>query len=356
MRIGIDASKLVSPKPTGVERTARLLLKNLFDLDRDNEYLLFTPQALPPEFHRPSVVEKIVPSGGFWTLLRLSEALEKEKPDLFFQPGNVLPLKLPSKVVLTIHDLAALKLSRAYPPREVVLSYLTGLQAARRASKIVAVSENTKEDLKKLFVIPERKIEVIYHGPPRGYLKKTGKTPTLVGKNFFLVVGRVELRKNILRILEAYHLYRSQGGESKLVFAGAPGFGYEKFTRRLRELELPNVVMLGFVEDGVLDGLFTNAKALVFPSLYEGFGLPILEAFSYGLPVITSNLGATKEIARDAALLVNSESVEEIASAMKKVESDVKLRELLIKRGKRRLQDFSWVKAAQKLLALFEGL
>jgi len=355
MRIGIDASKLVSPKPTGVERSTQLLLKNLFDLDQENEYLLFAPVPLK-NFEQPNVKSVVVPPAAFWTLSALPSYLEAEKAEIFFQPGNILPTRLPRKVVMTIHDLATIKLPRLYSLREVFRSYLSGLQAARRASKIVAVSQATKEDIKRFFAVPERKIEVIHHGPPRGYLRRTGKLPNQVGKDFFLVVGRMELRKNIIRILEAYSLYRKLGGGAKLVFVGPVGFGYDQFQKKMKELSLDRVVILGFADDRTMSGLLTYAKALFFPSLYEGFGLPILEAFTYGLPVVTSNLGATKEVARDAALLVNPYIIDELAHALKQVEDDKKLRELLIARGKKRLQDFSWVKAAQKLRGLFESL
>ncbi len=356
MSSAIDASKLVAKNPTGVERATALLLRHLFQLDQDNEYLLFTPRRLPADWLSPNLREVIVAPGKFWTFLRLGEALDKENPDLFFQPGNILPLKLPLKVVMTIHDLAALRLARLYPFKETLLSYLTALQAARRASKIIAVSESTGEDLRKMFAVPESKIEIIYHGPPRGYLKRAGQVPATLGKDFFLTVGRVELRKNILRLLEAFSLYQKQGGQSKLIFAGPPGFGYDRFLSTLKALKLQNVVTLGFVEENLMNGLYFHAQALVFPSLYEGFGLPILEAFSYSLPVLTGNFGATKEVAGNAALLVDPYSVAEIASGLRRLEEDTKLREALIARGKKRLQDFSWVKAAQKLKALFENL
>lgn len=358
MKIGVDASKLLESQALGVERATRFLLTQLFELDRSNEYRLFAPAALPPSWRRSNVTPVLVPTGPFWTALRLSEALVSEELDIFYQPGNILPLRLPknTKAVVTIHDLAAVAQPLLYPPKESLLSYLTVLQAARRAKRIIAVSQATAGDLSRFFALSSKRIEVIHHGPPRGILKRTGKLPPEVKGEFFLVVGRVELRKNPLRILEAFASYQRRGGTLKLVLAGPAGFGYVRIKEKVKQLGAKNVIFLGFVEEEALNALYAKAKALIFPSLYEGFGLPILEAFSYGLPVLTSNFGATKEVGGEAALLLDPLNVAELSKALDRIVDDTQLRGWLIERGKKRLKEFSWVKAAQKLKEIFESL
>jgi len=234
----------------------------------------------------------------------------------------------------------------------------------RVAHLIITVSRNAKRDLVKFLGISEEKIEVIYHGsePERPELQDKSYFVPVQNKgksdaSYILWVGRMYGHKNLTRLLYAYNKLTKtyQGIRHRLVLCGMKGWGYPSFIKTIENLDLKDkVIFKGYVPDDVLKSIYANANLFVFPSLTEGFGFPILEAMSHGVPVITSNYGAMAEIAGDAALLVDPYSIEEIAEAMYRVLTEEKLRVSLVKKGLKRASQFSWERTARETLAAYK--
>jgi glycosyltransferase involved in cell wall biosynthesis len=223
------------------------------------------------------------------------------------------------------------------------------------ATKIIAISQQTKADLEKYFHIPAARIAVILMSRPFQVADpKPGRLH--LPDNFLLVVGRIEPRKNPLNIIRAFSKMTGVYPDLHLVFAG-PATG----ARAVRDLAkryglTQRIHLLGFVSDPDLHALYHRARLLLFPSLYEGFGLPILEAFAYDLPVVTSDLGALKEVAGEAAVLVDPTSPDSIAVGVRQLLDNADARAHYVAMGSKRLEDFSWEHSAKQLLNLINLL
>ena len=231
--------------------------------------------------------------------------------------------------------------------------------SCRWALKIIAVSENTKKDLISLYGVPEEKIAVIYEGvsdPPTGgqfsifNFQSKSKIQISKLKPYFLFVGRIEARKNVARMVEAFDLFKKKCGTNhKLVLAGKLGFGYEVIENCKLNIEnFSDVIELGYVSEEEKWELLRGAEGFLFPSLYEGFGLPVLEAQAFGVPVLTSSTSSLPEVAgENGAIFVNPESVEDIALGIEKLALDSTLRSAIIENGLQNVTRFSWEKCAK---------
>jgi len=363
MIIGVDASKLVSSHKTGVELSTQELIKAVLRQDKVNTYWLYSPTPLPKKFLiSDRVKNKVLPGKRLWTLYVLSQELKRTPPDIFWSPSNFFPRNLPKKAVITIHDLAFYLFPEDYSFKSRWLSTWALKKAIRQASNIIAVSKQTKKDLKNHFAVPGENIEVIYHSLRQDLFKNQNpdefkKLYPKLGK-YFLYVGRLELKKNLLNIIQAFYKFTKNSEEPvKLFLAGSPGFGYKKIVKLIKNLNLEDkVVMPGYIDDDHLDLLYKNSLGLIFASFYEGFGLNILEGFAAGIPVITSNLGAMREIAGNAAYLVDPFNIKDIAKSFSQVADDKNLRQQLINKGTNRLKDFSWEESADKLISLWSKI
>lgn len=362
MIIGIDASKLLSNNKTGVEIATSELIKAVLKQDTDNIYWLYTSQPLKINglIDGERIKNIIVPGKKLWTLWALSRELKKNPPDIFWAPSHFLPYNLPPKSVATIHDLAFHLYPKSYSLKARWLSNFAVKRAIKLASKLIAVSRQTKKDLKNHFNVPGESIEVIYHAL-RTDLKETPfdfeKTYPKLDK-YFIYVGRLELRKNLLNILIAFSIFNSQIDQSvKLVLGGSKGYGFNRVKRLINKLKLEDkVVILGYIPGNHLPALYKRSLGLIFASRYEGFGLNILEGFAAKVPVMTSNFGAMSEIAGNAALLVDPFDVNSIAKGFNQLYSNKNLRQSLIDKGSNRLKEFSWERSAKKLINLWRNL
>ena len=356
MRIGIDASALVKSQPTGVEVATRELIYALLQLEGDLEYILYTPSTLPWQFQNHShVISRIIPSTRWWTQTALSEAIAHDHLDVWWSPSNILPRKLPSKVLATVHDLAFMRFPRAYTFKNWLSSWLTVKRARRFATKIIAVSQQTKLDLEHYFNTPVNQIEVVYNAVP-STIDSLEPVHLPIPDEFILVVGGIEPRKNPFNIIHAFAELVASYPNLHLVFAGPTNLG-EPVKDLTREYGLSDQVhLLGFVSEMGLNTLYQRAKLLLFPSLYEGFGLPILEAFAHDLPVVTSNSGALKEIAGEAGVLVEPTSPSQIANGIRQILDNSSARAHYVAAGRRRLADFSWEKSARRLKDIITSL
>jgi glycosyltransferase involved in cell wall biosynthesis len=359
MKIAINAEKLNHQKSTGVENYVKNLIAGLAELSDLPPIYLFM-RDIPPVDQKIPASAKIIylKNRYFYGEYQLPRALRDYKIDVFFEPARTLPIFLSKnlKSVITIHDLAFLLFPKAYPLKYRLYTTLLTSLSLKKATKIIAVSETTKKDILKFFKVAAEKIVVIREA---SQLTNEEKKPTLLDNErpYFLFLGRLERRKNLISLVKAFGLLRKERlFQPLLVLAGKPGFGFSEIEQEIASLGdlKKDILLLNYVDEKEKSYLLRHAKALVFPSLYEGFGIPILEAMSVGTPVITSNFGAMQETAGEAALLVNPLKPLEIAAAMSKILHIPKLSEKLRKEGIKRAQMFSWQKTAKETISLLE--
>jgi len=259
----------------------------------------------------------------------------------------------PCATVLTIHDLSVTLFPDTSTRTTRLYTHLLG-PAARRCSRIIAVSKSTKKDLVRILNIDPHKIDVIYEASedplPTGDRESSLMTRIgLEAGSYILYVGYIEPRKNLLRLVDAYRILRKKYGRvEKLVLVGKPLYRADELHQHIKKSQLDDdVLMLGYVTDSELDALYANASLFVYPSIYEGFGLPILEAMKHGCPVVTTNVSSLPEVAGEVGLLTPPDDTESIASSIEKALSNGCLRRKMIAQGYRRAFRFSWRRCAE---------
>lgn len=363
MIIGIDASRANLPEKTGVEWYGYHLIRELAKLDTKNTYRLYCWEPLQGGLENlpDNFEEVVVPNVRFWSYVALSNELRKNKVDRLFVPSHIVPPIHPAKTVVTIHDLGFRHFPESYSKYHYLnLNWGTKL-SARWASTITVPSQAVAQDVQRTYGIPAEKIVEVPNGYDKDMFK--GLTPQHVVEvmkhhgvrdPYILFLGRLEARKNVVRLLEAFYRLRDSGlFGGQLVLAGNPGVGYERIRDMINKRKSQDyVVHTGYVSTEERAALLRGARAFAFPSLFEGFGVPILEAFMADTPVLTSDRGATAEVAGDAALLVNPESVSEIHHGLEKLLADKELVAKLVPRGKERLKRYGWAKSAKQVHAV----
>ncbi|MFC6979845.1 glycosyltransferase family 4 protein [Microbulbifer taiwanensis] len=276
----------------------------------------------------------------------------KDKIDLFWSPRHHLPLLLGSGIrsVVTIHDLVWKRFPETMSRFGRILDANLMPPSIRKADGVISVSDSTTDEIQ--FICPEADVTTIYEAP---FL---APAEGCCEGDYFLFVGTLEPRKNLSNLLRAYRqCVKSCGEPLPLKICGGKGWGLPALQQLIAELDLgAHVELLGYVPDTELPGLYRNARALLMPSLYEGFGLPIVEAYSQNTPVVTSDRGAMREVAGDAALLVNPESVEQMATALISLTQESDTVRSLQQKARLRVQKFSWDSAAEQTLGLMESL
>ncbi len=369
MRIGVDYTAAVRQK-AGIGRYVRELFRHLGRIDRNNSYVLLVPRdsslhPLPPNFRylRLPFSERLMYI--FWQRLRIplpAEAFTGHL-DLFHSPDFVLPPLASATSILTIHDLSFLRLPECFTAN--LLNYLSRAvpRSVRKADFILADSGNTRRDLVELMGVPPEKVEVLYAGVGEEFRPSDGERARArysLPRSFILSLGTLEPRKNFANLIRAFALVKRElgpGNDLKLVIAGRKGWLYEEIFRAVEECGLEGeVVFPGYVEDEDLPSLYSAAELFVYPSLYEGFGLPPLEAMACGVPVVSSEAPPLPEILGDAALFFPPRDVEAMASAMERALMDRELRQRLRERGFARSSLFSWDDSARKLLEIYSHL
>lgn len=304
---------------------------------------------------------QVVPGKILWSQIFLPLALFfNKKPDVFFSPAHYAPRFCPCPSVITIHDL-----SFYYFPQEFLQRDLHKLEhwtkySIQNASSVIAVSENTKKDIVKFYQANEEKITVIYNGfnekeKSRSYANfvRAKNIDEISKMNYFLYVGTIQPRKNIERLIEAYAEVEKEHNDIKLVIVGKKGWLYDDIFEKVIELNMQDkIIFTGFLLDADLAILYQHATAFVLPSLYEGFGIPVLEAMSFGCPVICSETSSLPEVGGDACLYINPSDTMDISKKMQQILSDDKLRETLAAKGKLRTKIFSWEKCGRETLGI----
>ncbi|MDD5529969.1 MAG: glycosyltransferase family 1 protein [bacterium] len=367
MRVGIDV-RAITGYTTGLKSYVLYLLKDI--QSNCNVYLCYTDKKtdLLKNFNLRkawgSVENHII--GDIWEQIWLPIALKQDSINVYHGTIGRLPLLKPNNIVyiVTIHDLIPMKFNKFGSNKYNQYMSIIMKHSAKRADKIIAVSQNTKKDIVELLKIPEEKIEVIYEGVsnifhPVNFEKSLNivkKHYNKITKRYILATGTVETRKNLKRLFLAYSMLRKKGIEHQLVVVGPEGWGaniVHKIDAQYTETLQKEIIFTGYVNQSELIYLYNAADLFVFPSLYEGFGLPLLEAMACNTPVVASNTSSMPEVVGDAALLFDPLNVEWIADSMEKVLTDNKLREDLRNRGLERVKLFSWEKTARKTLNLY---
>jgi glycosyltransferase involved in cell wall biosynthesis len=358
MLIGIDASRAIVAQPTGTEIYSRRLIQALLALESRHQFRLYFRE--PPAEGAFSGAELChIPFPRLWTHLRLSWEMVRRPPDVLFVPAHVLPLIRPRVSLVTIHDLGYLHFPGAHPRLQRLYLDLSTRWSVRMATHVIAVSEATKADLVSYYRTPPDKITVAYHGydetlaPVRGPARiEAAKARYAIAGDYFLYLGTLQPRKNLARVIDAFASVES---DAALVLAGKRGWLYDDLFDRVRRLGLENRVLFpGYIHDEDKAALLSGALAFVLPSLYEGFGLPVLEAQACGCPVITSTTSSLPEVAGRAALLADPQDSAAITAAMQRVATDPTLRETLAERGLINVRRFSWAACAQTVLDAIE--
>ena len=379
MHIGLNAHLLSlteTYRGAGINWYIRNLLTHLPRVDCDNRYTAFIGDG---RFTSPGLALKLsrLPTSRpvvriFWEQVVQPFALQKERIDLLHALAFVTPLLSPCPAVVTIYDLSFL----LYPERfkrfkRFYLGFFPRL-SARRARRIIAISESTKRDVVRLLGVPPEKVEVVYCGIDEAFRPLAEdqvaafRSKRGLPERFILFVGTIEPRKNLTTLLEAYAVFRrdvrdQEIGNRKskienlhLVIGGAKGWFYQDVFARVEELGLEGQVMFpGYIPVSELPLWYNAAELFVYPSLYEGFGLPPLEAMACGTPVVAANTSSLPEVVGEAGLTVDPWDVEGLAEAMRRALDDEALRQEMRERGLQRAKGFSWTKTAQETVQVY---
>jgi glycosyltransferase involved in cell wall biosynthesis len=378
MRIGIDYTAAMRQR-AGIGRYTRELVGALLRLSSPHRYILFAATGgmgkgalacLPAD--APCALRPVPLSDDWlarlWHRLRLPIPVEAVvgRVDLFYSPDFVLPPTLPrTRTLLTVHDLSFLHYPDHFVPKLVRYLERVVPRSVARADRVLADSEATRADLIRLLGVPAGKVEVLYSGvdprfrpdPEPGERERLGARYGIGDRPYVLSVGTLQPRKNFVRLIRAFARLSPAALRlaPSLVIAGGHGWLYEEVLQEA-ERHRDRVRLLGFVDDADLPALYRNAALFVFPSFYEGFGLPVLEAMACGVPVVCSNASSLPEVAGDAALLVDPRDEQGLATAMERALTDETLRAGMRTKGLRQAARFTWDRAARQLLSVFEAV
>ncbi len=357
VNIAIDASRAFLHERTGIEEYSYQVIRHLRAEIGSERVTLFLRRGTAEniDFDLPEcwrVKELWAPR--LWTYARLSLALLWHRPTHLFVPGHIVPPIHPKNTTVVIHGLEYEMCPEAYSPYER-WSMRRGIRnSCRWARSILCVSNNTKRDVMRLYNVPREKIRVAYEGvnpAPQEDKQVTHDTLTtfdLRKQDYLIFVGRIEERKNISNILKAYEIMRAHFLlPQKLVLVGKAGLGYEQIREEIVHHPFAvDIILTGFVTDAQKWSLLRHAAVCVFPTLYEGFGLPVLEAQQVGVPVVTSENSSLQEVAGDSALLVDPGNVAQIAERVYTLITDMDARSDIITRGFSNTKRFAWTRHA----------
>ncbi|MBC8449011.1 MAG: glycosyltransferase family 4 protein [Chloroflexi bacterium] len=362
MLVGIDASRALRARRTGTENYSLQLIGHLLALGSEHRFRLYCDRMPPAGLFGCGVTPelRVIPFPRLWTHARLSWEMLQRPPDVLFIPAHVLPLIHRRRSVVTVHDLGYLHYPEAHTRWQRAYLQWSTRWNARRSAHLLVDSQATKADLTARYRLPPGKMTVVY--PGRDETLRPVTDPAALeevraryglGERYILHVGTLQPRKNLLRLVEAFVQVHRDG--LQLVLAGKRGWLAEPLFRRVEELGLSEAVRFpGYVEDADLPALLSGAACFAFPSLYEGFGFPVLEAQACGTPVVASNVSSIPEVAGDGALLVDPHDTAALAEALAGVLSDEALRADLIRRGLANVPRFSWHRCAEQTLAVLE--
>lgn len=365
MRIAIQAADLDHARIDGTRVYIHNLLKYFGKLDSSSEFLIyhkkkFNPELTPPVFPNYKIITKNFPK--LWTQTRLALDLWKEKPDVLWMPLHSIPLFRSKniKTVVTIHDLAFKYFPETFPKKDLIkLEILTKL-AVENSNKIITISESSKKDILKFYPkVTEDKIKVISHGFDAEVFsrerdlrkeKEIKEKYEIVG-NYILSTGGLQPRKNLETLVEAFNQIKKEFTELKLVLAGENAWLSESLYKKIGYSSCKrDIILTGQVNFSDLSHLYRGAEIYVYPSLYDGFGITLLEGFASKVPVIAAKNSSLPEVGGEAALYFDAKNSEELSSKVKEILTNDDLRRELIGKGLDQTKKFSWEKCARETL------
>lgn len=356
--LGIALANVNHTERTGVESYAFFLLsalkKNVLE---DVTIRLYVDRPLVPDLAEIAQGWDVRvlhwPPRRLWTQLRLSMEMLLDPPDMLFVPSHVMPIMHPQATFMTIHDVASLHFKKSYSFFERWYTIWSSKYALKHAKGIIVPSEATKKDLAQLSPKQMKKCHVVSHGyfsremtKRRDVKKKYG-----ISQPYLFFVGRIEEKKNVSRIIAAFDEVKKNHPDLQLVLGGKAGHGYDGVQKKMSASpSRTDIIETGYLPAADVQALMTEAEVFVFPSLYEGFGLPVLEAFAARCPVVTSQTSSLPEVAGNAAELVDPLDHQDIARGIALLLENKKIRDTRIGAGLRRLEHFSWKRCAQETL------
>jgi glycosyltransferase involved in cell wall biosynthesis len=370
MRIGIDVG-ILREERRGVGHYLSNLLEKFLELDRDDEFYFYTPRPIKSEI-REEIIKKgannwhlrigtLPLPGSFWLQTEGRHLIIKDEIDTLFAPAHIAPLNLPKRIkkVLAVHDLLPILYPGTMANYNLFVHKIFFKKSIAEVDVIITMSETTKNDLIRYLGVKRERIEVIYEGvgeifhPYEKAAVIENRHRYGLERPYILSCGTLEPRKNYAVLLSAFKRLKT---DYDLVIIGKKGWKYGEVFAWIEKLNLAKwVKLLGYVPQDSLPLFYCGAEIFVFPSLYEGFGLPLLEAMACGVPVVSSNASCLPEIGGDACLYFAPHSVEDLVSQMERLLSDTNLRKELAKRGIERAREFTWEKTARKTLQVLKG-
>lgn len=371
MKIGIEAQRLFRPHKHGMDIVALELIRALQLIDSQNEYFIFVKadedRSCLAETHNFHIIE--IPSFNyiFWEQILLPFYAQKYNIEILHCTSNTAPMFISIPLLLTLHDVIfmekAMGRNTASNYQKLGNLYRKWLvpKIIQKCEKIVTISEVEKLNIIKTLGLNNDDVTVVHNGVSNRFGVKASdemitqlRTQWNLKDDFFLFLGNVEPRKNVFNTVSAFVLFAEKNRQVKLVITGLPSVFVEDILNKIDKKSFLNrFVITGFVPENVLHTLYAEAKVFLYPSLREGFGLPILEAMAFGTPVVTSNISSMPEVAGEAAFLVNPFSVEAIALGMETAYENQVLRKEKINLGYLRLKMFTWQKTAQQMINLY---
>jgi len=364
--IGIDASRATVTHRTGTESYSLHIIRELLSLPTDHRFRLYfrddPPAGLFPESAHVETV--VIRQARLWTHLGLGRVVRADPPDVLFVPAHVIPWPHVGSVpaVVTVHDVGYRHYPQAHPLAQRLYLDWSTAHSVRTASAVIAVSQVTANDVSAAYHIPMSNIHIVHSGVDESFSPVTDlhhivrvRDRYSIPGPYILHVGSIHPRKNALRLVKAFTRVARVVPDLQLVFAGRPGWGFDRLKQVVREANIQDrVIFCDYVPDHDMPALYSAARVCAFPSLYEGFGFPALEAMACGVPMVCSNSSSLPEIAGEAALTFNPLNVAEISEALIRVLTDEELHALMARRGLDRARQFSWKSAARDTLQLLE--
>lgn len=399
MVIAIDASRANVEQRTGTEWYSFHVIQGLKKIiPAEHTVILYTKEDLRADLlPLPDNWETRIlrwPPKFMWTQLRFSLEMLFNKPDVLYIPAHTIPFIHPKKVALVVHDVGFERTAELYDDKPI--GYQSGISkrlinlavrtftlgkygatehdyhrfsmdvALKAATKMITVSEFSKKEINDVYGYSLDNIIPIHNGlntrkvtmNEKAQRAVLGKYGLRVDEEFLLFIGRIEQKKNIPRVIDAYALLREKYGyEGKLVLAGSPGYQYEEVQQQIEQHRLrEHIIETGWIEDEDIAVLLHKAKAFIFPSLYEGFGIPVLEAMDAGVPVVCSDIEPLREIAGEAAVFFDPNSPESIADVTNELLGDEARQKELVELGKAQKDKFSWEKTAEGTWEVVKGI
>jgi len=375
MRIGIDVRTMTS-NMTGIGKFLNGILGSLLEIDKSNQYIFYyCDGSIEGKFKNNDNIKlrKIKPifkknlkyslSKVLWEQVQFPFIANHDHLDILFSPYFDFPLIYNKKSIVTIHDISILLFPENHSARFRIYFYNLLKCMAKKATKIITVSNNSKKDICNYLNVPEKKIEVIYGAVNKYFYSKSDNEYNQniqkkygIKNKLILYSGGMAVRKNLEVLIEAFARLQDNIEEKyDLVLTGKKNIVTNQLSNLARELGVKeNVIFTGYISEKELSSLYCSAELMVYPSLYEGFGLPITEAMICGTPIVCSNISSLPEIVGDAAILVDAQDCIQLSNAIIEVLSNKILKSELSKKGIARVKKFSWKKSAKKLLSVLE--